>query len=386
MTALEHEFFDSPAGRFGLAWGPGGLAAVALPGTGSRTPEATLHRLAPGSSNGRPARWVGSLARRVGGHLAGRPAGYADVPVDTARVPPFHGEVYRALREVAPGTVVSYAWLARRARRPGGARAVGQAMAANPWPIVVPCHRVVAAGGRPGGYTGAGGLSTKRRLLAGEGVRLDPTLPGGGYRTTGLAFDPREALLAVARDPDLRRLIRRGGPFTPNIGPTESAWEALAEAITSQQLSGRAAATIFARVEALGGGRLPEPAALLAIPDERLRAAGLSRAKAAAIRDLATKILDGTVPPLRELRRLGDDEIVERLTAVRGIGRWTVEMLLLFQLGRPDVWPVDDLGVRKAFERMTGRTTTAKEMMAYGERWRPYRSVVCWYLWRLLDG
>lgn len=386
MSTLSFDLFDSPAGRFGLAWGPNGLAAVALPGAGARSPEATFRQLVPDGRPGRPPRWVRTVASRVGRHLGGRPLEYPDVALDLERVPPFHGQVYRALREVVPGTVVSYAWLARRAKRPGAARAVGQAMAVNPWPIVVPCHRVLAAGGRPGGYTGAGGLHTKRRLLAGEGVRLDAAVPGGGYRTTDLAFDPREALVALARDPVARGMIRRGGPYTPNLSPAQSPYEALAESIVYQQLSGRAAATIFGRVEALGGGRFPAPAELLALPEERLRGAGLSRAKTAAVRDLAARTLDGTVPPLRELRRLDDDAIVERLTTVRGVGRWTVEMLLLFRLGRGDVWPVDDLGVRKGFERVIGRSFTPKELLARGEQWRPWRSVVAWYCWRMLDG
>ena len=386
MSTIAFDLFDSPAGRFGLAWGPNGLAAVALPGAGTRAPEATLREVVPESRPGRAPRWVRTVASRVSRHLGGRPVEYPDVELDLERVPPFHGQVYRSLREVAPGTVVSYAWLARRAKRPGAARAVGQAMRTNPWPVVVPCHRVLAAGGKPGGYTGAGGLHTKRRLLAGEGVRLDAAVPGGGYRTTGLAFDPREALATLARDPVARGMIRRGGPYTPNVSPGQSPYEALAEAIVYQQLSGKAAATIFGRVEALGGGRFPTPEALLALPEERLRGAGLSRAKTAAVRDLAARTLDGTVPPLRELRRLDDDAIVERLTTVRGVGRWTVEMLLLFRLGRGDVWPVDDLGVRKGFERATGRALPAKELLAHGERWRPWRSVVAWYCWRMLDG
>ncbi|HSE28046.1 MAG TPA: methylated-DNA--[protein]-cysteine S-methyltransferase [Gemmatimonadales bacterium] len=386
MSTISYDLFDSPAGRFGLAWDANGLTAVALPGTGGRSPDATLRRLLPEARPGSPPHWVRRVGVRVGRHLGGRPAEYHDVPLDLERVSPFHGQVYRALREVVPGTVVSYAWLARRAKRPGGARAVGQAMRTNPWPVVVPCHRVLAAGGRPGGYTGAGGLNTKRRLLAGEGVRLDPAVPGGGYRTTGLSFDPREGLIALARDPVARRMIRRGGPYTPDLSPGQSPYEALAEAIVYQQLSGKAAATIFGRVEALGGGRFPAPAELLALPEDRLRGAGLSRAKTAAVRDLAARTLDGTVPPLRDLRRLDDDAIIERLTAVRGVGRWTVEMLLLFRLGRGDVWPVDDLGVRNGFERATGRALSAKDLLAHGERWRPFRSMAAWYCWRALDG
>ena len=165
-------------------------------------------------------------------------------------------------------------------------------------------------------------------------------------------------------------------------------FDALAESIAYQQLSGKAAATIFGRVRALYPKRKwLDPEQLLATPDETLRAAGLSRAKTAALKDLAAKTIDGTVPAGRALIRMSDDEIITRLTAVRGIGRWTVEMLLLFDLGRPDVWPIDDYGVRKGFAKTFGRRKlpTPKQLMKFGEKWRPYRSVAAWYFWRALD-
>jgi DNA-3-methyladenine glycosylase II len=165
-------------------------------------------------------------------------------------------------------------------------------------------------------------------------------------------------------------------------------FDALAESIAYQQLSGKAAATIFGRVRALYPKRKwLDPEQLLATSDETLRAAGLSRAKTAALKDLAAKTIDGTVPSGRVLIRMTDDEIITRLTTVRGIGRWTVEMLLLFDLGRLDVWPVDDYGVRKGFAKTFGRRKlpTPKQLMKFGEKWRPYRSVAAWYFWRALD-
>jgi 3-methyladenine DNA glycosylase/8-oxoguanine DNA glycosylase len=165
-------------------------------------------------------------------------------------------------------------------------------------------------------------------------------------------------------------------------------FDALAESIAYQQLSGKAAATIFGRVRSLYPKRKwLDPEQVLATPDETLRAAGLSRAKTAALKDLAAKTIDGTVPSGRALVRMSDDEIIERLTAVRGIGRWTVEMLLLFDLGRPDVWPVDDYGVQKGFAKTFRRRKlpTPKQLMKFGEKWRPYRSLAAWYFWRALD-
>ena len=188
--------------------------------------------------------------------------------------------------------------------------------------------------------------------------------------------------------PRMAELIARSRRY--NITPAISVrpFDALAESIAYQQLTGKAAATIFARVRALYPKRKwLDPKQLLATPDEALRAAGLSRAKTAALKDLAAKTIDGTVPSGRALLRMTDDEIITRLTTVRGIGRWTVEMLLLFDLGRPDVWPVDDYGVRKGFAKTFRRRElpTPKQLMKLGEKWRPYRSVAAWYFWRALD-
>ncbi len=189
-------------------------------------------------------------------------------------------------------------------------------------------------------------------------------------------------------DPRMAQLIARSRRY--DIAPAVSIrpFDALAESIAYQQLSGKAAATIFGRVRALYPKRKRlDPEQLLATPDETLRAAGLSRAKTAALKDLAAKTIDGTVPSSRALLRMSDDEIIARLTQVRGIGRWTVEMLLLFDLGRPDVWPVDDYGVRKGFAKTFARRKlpTPKQLMKIGEKWRPYRSVAAWYFWRALD-
>jgi len=194
--------------------------------------------------------------------------------------------------------------------------------------------------------------------------------------------------LLRASHPRMAELIARSRRY--NITPAVSIrpFDALAESIAYQQLSGKAAATIFGRVRALYPKRKwLDPEQLLATPDETLRAAGLSRAKTAALKDLAAKTIDGTVPAGRALIRMSDDEIITRLTAVRGIGRWTVEMLLLFDLGRPDVWPVDDYGVRKGFAKTFGRRKlpTPKQLMKFGEKWRPYRSAAAWYFWRALD-
>ena len=192
----------------------------------------------------------------------------------------------------------------------------------------------------------------------------------------------------AATDPRFAALIARSRPYQVQPARLVRPFDALAESIVYQQLSGKAAATIFGRVRALYPRRKWfSPQLVLATPDERLRAAGLSRNKTAAIKDLAAKTLDGTIPTKAALHRMSDEEIIARLTTVRGIGRWTVEMMLLFDLGRLDVWPVDDYGVRKGYAKTFGKRKLPKpkELHARGEKWRPYRSVAAWYFWRALD-
>ena len=189
------------------------------------------------------------------------------------------------------------------------------------------------------------------------------------------------SLELARRDPVIAHLYEVLGPckLRPRSG---TPFEALVRAIVFQQLSGKAAGTIHGRfVEAVGGAVTPE--AVLATPVDVIRAAGMSAAKTASVLDLAAKVVDGTVP-LGGVGRLSDDALVERLVVVRGIGRWTAEMFLIFQLRRPDVWPVDDLGVRKGYMRAYGLATMPppKELVGLGEAFRPYRSIAAWYCWR----
>src|SRR5205814_1305973 len=191
-----------------------------------------------------------------------------------------------------------------------------------------------------------------------------------------------------ASDKRLAALIARSRRYeiSPNLNVRP--FDALAESIAYQQLSGKAAATIWKRIRAIFPKRkFLDPKLVLETPDEKFRAAGLSRSKVAALKDLAAKTVDGIVPTARQLARMADEEIIERLVQVRGIGRWTVEMLLLFELARPDVWPVHDYGVRKGFAKIFGKRKlpTAKQMIKHGVPFRPYRSALAWYCWRALD-
>lgn len=189
-------------------------------------------------------------------------------------------------------------------------------------------------------------------------------------------------------DPVLAGLIRAAGPYTVKPDLTCPPFQSLARAITFQQLNGIAARAIFQRfVAACGREPFPAPHTVLAMPDAQLRAAGLSFNKIAALKDLSAKTIAGIVPDTATLTALDNDAIIERLTQVRGIGRWTVEMLLMFQLGRPDILPVDDFGVRAGFRFAYGlrKMPAPKALAAYGERWTPHRSAAAWYLWRAVE-
>lgn len=203
-----------------------------------------------------------------------------------------------------------------------------------------------------------------------------------------LCYDPKAAIKTLSKaDKKLGQLIKQVGGLDIDPPARLNPFEALLRSIVYQQLSGKAASTIHGRVKALFPGRTIKPADVITMPDETLRAAGMSRAKVAAVKDLSQKTVEGLVPSGAQLRKMSDEEIVTRLTQVRGIGEWTVQMVLMFQLGRPDVLPVKDLGVRKGFMITYNLSDMPdeKEMAAYCECWRPFRSVASWYMWRAVD-
>jgi DNA-3-methyladenine glycosylase II len=204
-----------------------------------------------------------------------------------------------------------------------------------------------------------------------------------------LPFDHVKAHEHITRtDKRMARIIAKTGGFRFQLDQCDSVYESLLEAITYQSISGKAAATIFARIKALGAnGLCPTPAEILAVSNRKLREAGLSGAKAAAMKDLAQKTIEGVVPTLEAAGQLSDEELVERLISVRGIGAWTVEMFLIFRLGRPDVLPIHDYGVQKGFALTYGKKEIPKprQLAAFGERWRPYRTVASWYMWRAVE-
>jgi O-6-methylguanine DNA methyltransferase len=318
--------------------------------------------------------------------LRGEADDLQDIPLAMAQLPAFHQRVYAHLRTIVPGTTSSYGEVACALGAPGAARAVGQALQRNPFLVVVPCHRVLTASGHLGGFSAPGGLVTKLRLLGSEqsdGAGASPLFSG----RRDLPYDSRRAVAHLRRSSaQMARLIAAVGPLRLSLTRTPSLFASLAEAIVSQQLSSRVAVTVFSRLCAL----FPRPhegldAAVVARASvSRLRSAGLSQAKARALRELAHAAARSELPSLAQAARMNAESLVQRLTALRGIGRWTVEMVLLFQLGHPDILPVGDLAIRKGLARAydLAYLPAPSDVAAYGEAWRPFRSAASWYLWQ----
>ena len=387
--AAQYALFDTPLGRCGIAWGPRGIAGLQLPEASESATRAKLLEKVGEAEPASPPPPVQKAIDGIDALMHGNASDLGAAPLDMSGIPPFHQRVYAAVRAIPPGASLSYGEVAAKAEAPGAARAVGQAMRRNPFSILVPCHRVFAAGGKIGGYSAYGGLATKLKLLSMEAAAAEGAaalFEGDGV----LPFDPAFALDYLRdADPVLGRLIDTVGAFRMQIRRAPSIFVALAEAIVYQQLHAKAAASIFARVRALypKAQEAPTAAQITKTSGAKLRGAGLSQSKLLSIRDLAKREAAGEIPHLAAINKLDDATIIEKLTQVRGIGRWTVEMLLIFRLGRPDVLPVDDLGIRKGAQAVdkADAMPTPKALAERGERWGPYRTYASLYLWRIAD-
>ena len=381
--------FETPVGRCAIVWNSVGVVAVQLPEASVAATRRRVTERHPGAVESEPPASVSHAIDAITRHLAGERSDLSWIRLDMGGLSGFRRKVYEKARSVPAGVTISYGELAEQLGKPGSARAVGQALRHNPFAVVVPCHRVLAAGGRIGGFSADGGTDTKRRILGIEGAA--PVMATGPSQTGAeFSFDTRRAVRHLrSADRDLGALITSIGPFAMELQAAPDTFAALSEAIVHQQLSPKAAATIHRRFTTLleRSGRGCQPERVLALADEELREVGLSQAKIRAIRDLAERSLAGEVPTIDEAQAMPDETVIERLTAVRGVGRWTAEMFLIFRLGRPDVLPLDDYGLRRGFAVTftSGRMPDAGEIERRGERWRPYRTVASWYLWRAAE-
>ncbi|HYX33078.1 MAG TPA: methylated-DNA--[protein]-cysteine S-methyltransferase [Oligoflexus sp.] len=378
-------YFPTAIGPCGLLWNETAIERVQLP---EKTPAEARRRL---TDQMKPCQevdlslapaWVQDAAQRLQTLLLKGQMDLSSIPIDISRIPPFFRQVYEAARRIPPGQTSTYGALALAVGSPGAARAVGQAMGKNPLPLIIPCHRVMAAGGKPGGFSAFGGLMTKQQILAIETAgSLDWHQDFAGASAHAVAYLKKQ-------DDVLASLIERVGDcrLVPKRGT--SVFAALVEAIIYQQLHGKAAATIFGRFRSLyPEGSFPSPEAVLKTPEDTLRSVGVSRSKMLSILDLADRVNRGLIPEMSQLAGMSDQAVIDALTQVRGIGPWTAEMLLIFDLGRLDILPVTDYGVRKGFA-LTYRKRelpSPETLLRHGERWKPFRSLASWYLWRALD-
>jgi O-6-methylguanine DNA methyltransferase len=376
--------FSTSLGVCGVGWTARGVDSFSLPEASGTSVETRLKEITgSATASSSPPPWVKELIRKVKAHMKGRTQDFSAIPLDLSRISGFMLSVFQSARKIPSGTVTTYGELANLVGKPNAARAVGRALGKNPTPLLVPCHRVIASSGNLGGFSGPGGLATKVALLECEGVYLaKPRVltTSAQWRSAVSALQKRDQLFA--------ELVTGLEPlqFQPLLD--REPLMALISAIVSQQLSSKVAATILKRVNALisENGR-PSPRKLLNTADADLRTAGLSFMKVSFLKDLVEKYLEGKLSPLEKLKRMSDEQIIKEFTQIKGVGRWTVEMYLIFNLGRANVFPTLDFGLRKAISKVFGlpKVPEPKAIEEYGELWKPYRTVASLYLWHSLD-
>jgi DNA-3-methyladenine glycosylase II len=375
--------FPTALGHCGVSWRAQGVTAFMLP---EATPARIQKELQTITGVKKPATtlpaWIRALVQQVKLHLKGKPQDFSAVPVVIDHATDFMQAVYKEAQRIPSGSVVSYAQLAERLGKPGAVRAVGTALGKNAIPLIIPCHRIITTSGKIGGFSANGGIAAKEVLLACEGVSLEKP------RLIITAAQWRTGVQYLQSDKQLAKIIKQVGPFPFKPKQNAEPLQVFISAIVSQQLSTKVAATILKRVNALIDKK-EKPCAkkILATDDEALRGAGLSYQKVSYLKDLAQHCVDGKFPTLEQVREMSDEQIIKRFTQIKGVGRWTVEMYLIFDLGRADVFPGDDYGIRKAIAKLHNlpELPPAKQMAQYAEQWKPYRSVASLYLWRSLD-
>ncbi len=391
-TGNFYVIFSTAWGKAAVAWKGDAITALLLPEKSTASLKNSCRKAFAESieSDNLPER-IAAAILQIQKYFAGEEFEFKKIKLDLTGLPPFRQLIYRELQKIEAGCTVSYKSLAEMCGKPGGARAAGGAVGANPIPLLIPCHRVINSDGGLGGFSSGGGLDLKAKMLRREGINISAAPP---YRlcppTLLKDVDIAAAIEHLSKvDVELGRFIKIAPEFNLKCDNLSSPFQALLEAIVYQQLPGKAAATIFGRLlQLFSGGNSVSPLDLIRVSDEELRAAGLSGPKIAAIRDLAEFAAAGRLPDLKTLQRMPDLEIISNLSKIRGIGRWTVEMLLIFKLGRADVMAVDDYGLRKGLAAIRGTPQllpSTKELARQSLCWQPFRSIAAWYLWRAAE-
>ncbi len=391
-AAYYYAFFSTAWGKAAIAWKGDAITALLLPEKRPADLKSSCQKAFSQCilADSLPERIAGTVLQ-LQKYFAGEEYDFKRVKIDLTGLPPFRQQLYRELQKIESGCTVSYKALAELCGKPGGARAIGGAVGANPVPLLIPCHRVINSDGGLGGFSAGGGLDLKAKMLRREGINVSAAKP---YRLCPPALlkdiDIAAAIdhLSTA-DVELGRFIKTAPQFNLKCDNLASPFQALLEAIVYQQLTGKAAATIFGRLLRLfSAENTVSPLDIIRASDEEFRSAGLSGPKIAGIRDLAEFAAAGRLPDLKTLQRMPDMEIITSLCRIRGIGRWTVEMLLIFKLGRADVMAADDYGLRKGLAVLRGTPQSlpsAKELARQAQCWQPFRSIAAWYLWRAAE-
>lgn len=384
--------FTTAWGKAAIAWKGDAVTHLFLPEKSLQAVKNARKKALPEGveSDDLPTR-IAAAILQIQKYFAGEDFDFRKIKIDLSDLPPFRQRVYQELQKIDTGCTTSYKKLAEMADNPKGARAIGGAVGANPVPLLIPCHRVINADGSLGGFSAGGGLHLKAEMLRREAVNVSIEQP---YRLCPPALLQDVNIAAAIEhlckvDIDLGRFIRMAPEFNLKCDNLSSPFHALLEAIVHQQLTGKAAATIFGRLlQLFSGGGSVTPLDIIRAGDEELRSAGLSGAKIIAMRDLAEFAASGRLPDLKALQRMPNLDIIANLSKIRGIGRWTVEMLLIFKLGRADVMAADDYGLRKGLAVIRGNAQdlpSAKELTRQALNWQPFRSIAAWYLWRAAD-
>jgi len=376
--------FTTEMGVCGIAWNEQGVTHFLLPDAEASQIVKQLKRYTGNNlCAAKPPAWIKALVKDVKSHLKGKMQDFSQVPICLSDSSEFVRAIYRETQRIPAGKVLTYGELAAQLGKPGAMRAVGAALGKNPVPLLVPCHRIVAAAGKMGGFSSPGGIQTKLQLLDSEGVCLIPP------STIADAAQWRKAVAQLQKKDTLfAQMAKRVAPFSFQPHLRDEPVAALVSAIVSQQLSTKVAATIFERVRTLTEvyGEISAER-ILALPDQTLRQAGLSQMKVSFLKDLALHYVNGKLSRLEKLQSMSDEQIIREFTQIKGVGRWTVEMFLIFNLGRTDVFPVLDFGIRKGVAKLyeLDELPDPQAMPGYGENWRPFRSVASLYLWRYQD-
>ncbi len=375
LKSTGHHVFSTTIGPVGLTCCPQGVRRVIFgPASADQVlsqlvdlnPEFPVIKRAEGD--------LAILVKRIKNHLQGQSDTLRTVPLNLDGLTDFSILVLKELCKIGPGKTITYGELAARCGKPKAARAIGRIMGANPIPLIIPCHRCMGRDGSLTGFSTEGGTRLKARLLFIEGYQPNREHAAGIEHL-------------IKSDKVMKKIIGKVGPYQALPEKPTPPYDTLVESIIHQQISMKAAITVAGRVKNLTpGSGFPKPEEILGLDPQTLRECGLSGQKVTYVKDLAEHVANGSLK-LGRLKNLDDEAVIDQLIVVRGIGRWSAQMYLIFHLGRLDVLPTDDLGLQNGAARAYGLPDKVKAdtLEKLAEKWRPYRSMATWYLWQSLN-